>query len=423
MTSSATTKIVKDVILVNQATWEPWFNSIRASVKDHHWRFFDPERFDTFPEPLAPILPLSEQPPVAGIPSAGPSTRSTSAPGTVVKTPAQQAAQETRNERQLEAHYKAVSAYSQLKRDWEKIADAQSKLRDRIQSSVAQHKGSQLDADLSVCQWLQALKASTAPLIETIQQSIRVNYQRFVLVGYSDWPTRGPSNWVAKWEDLMHRAMKYSVTLDNWLNDVVHIWKRVPALSNYFFTVSTHIIQHKAHEYTVASVASDINRQWEFEKQGDNVKVSKPKTTRSAFTTQEASLVEEADEPATESTKTTEKSSKKKRGNGKRKRSTEDFAQGSSTNVSAATTTTSSSVAPYPQKQNKTDKCNACGGTGHKFSRCYLVRETPDKDWVDREVFDNNMKVPSFRKRVEKVRSAAKQAKSAAKIFQKADKE
>lgn len=150
---------------------------------------------------------------------------------------------------------------------------------------MAQHKGFQLDTDLSVCQWLQALKASTAPPVETIKQSIRTGYQQFILIGYSDWPTGGLSNWVSKWEDLMHRAQKYSVTFDNWLDNVILIWKRVPALSNYFFTISTHIIQHKAYNYTVASVASNINRQWELEKQRDNVKVSKPKTTRSAFTT------------------------------------------------------------------------------------------------------------------------------------------
>ena len=387
-------------------------------MKDHHWRFFDPERFDTFPEPLAPILPLSEQPPVAGIPSAGPSTRSTSAPGTVVKTPAQQAAQETRNERQLEAHYKAVSAYSQLKRDWEKIADAQSKLRDRIQSSVAQHKGSQLDADLSVHQWLQALKASTAPPIETIQQSIRVDYQRFVLVGYSDWPTGGPSNWVAKWEGLMHRAMKYSVTLDNWLNDVVYIWKQVPALSNYFFTVSTHIIQHKAHEYTVALVVSDINRQWELKKQGDNVKVSKPKTIRSAFITQEATLGKDDEPAATKATNASKKSSKK---NKKRKRSSGRPSASSANVVAAAVPASSlSTFSNPPRKTQRTEAseqtertegkkpCRACRISYHNFSQCYLVQGRKPKERQDREVFDNNMKVPCFRKKVKEAKAKMK---------------
>ena len=56
----------------------------------------------------------------------------------------------------------------------------------------------------------------------------------------------------------MLKAAKYSVQIDNWLSDVVHIWKRVPALSTHLYMINTHIVQHRAHEYTVASVASDI---------------------------------------------------------------------------------------------------------------------------------------------------------------------
>lgn len=103
--------------------------------------------------------------------------------------------------------------------------------------------------------------ASTASPLETIKQTIRVDYQRFVLVGYSDWPAGGPSNWVSRWKDLMLRAAKYSVQIDNWLSDVVHIWKRVPSLSSHFYMVNTHIVQRRVQEYTVASIASDINRQ------------------------------------------------------------------------------------------------------------------------------------------------------------------
>ena len=282
---------------------------------------------------------------------------------------------------------------------------------------MAQHKGSQLDADLSVRQWLQVLKASTAPPVETIQQSIRVNYQFFVLVGYSDWPTGGPSNWVAKWEDLMHRAQKYSVTLNNWLNDVVHIWKRVPALLNYFFTVSTHIIQHRANYYTVALVASDINQQWELEKQRNNVKVSKPKTTRSAFTTQEATLGD-ADEPAAKA-ETTNASKKSLKKNKKRKRTSKKFSA-SSANVAAAAVLASSSSTSLnpPRKTQRTEAnkqttdgkkpCKACGIPYHNFSQCYLVQGKKPKAGQDRKVFDNNMKVPQFRKKVEEARAKMK---------------
>ena len=193
----------------------------------------------------------------------------------------------------------------------------------------------------------------------------------------------------------MHRAQKYSVTLDNWLSDVVHIWKRVPALSNYFFTVSTHIIQHKAHDYTVASVASDINRQWELEKQRDNVKVSKPKTTRSAFTTQEATGTgDDANKPAAaEPNKSTEKT-KKKKTNGKRKRGNENLLSSASNVAAAATTTSSASLSNLAKKPRR--HCTACGVDSHNFSKCYLVIEEPGKDFVNRETFDNNMKVPFF---------------------------
>ena len=159
------------------------------------------------------------------------------------------------------------------------------------------------------------------------------------------------------------------------------------------------------------------------------MKVSKPRTTRSAFTTQEATLGGETDKPATaegnEPSKKSNENSKKKSNRKRKQSSNNNSAQNTSANVAASATTTSSSGPGGPpdslnqnpaQKRNKTDKCTACGGTGHKFSRCYLVRETSDKEWVDWEVFDNNMKVASFRKRVEEVRSAAK-------VFKKANKE
>ena len=187
MTSSSNTKVIKDVILSDESTWKPWYNVIKASA-EQYWRYFDPEDFHTFPEPFALVQPLPELLPVAGVPlaTAGPSTRSTPAPGTVTETPAQQAARELRNKKQLEVFFKDHNLYNQQKRDWEKVAGAQSKLRDRIQSSVAQHNASMLDADLSVRQWLQTLKASTALPLATLQRSLKVEYQRFILVGYSD---------------------------------------------------------------------------------------------------------------------------------------------------------------------------------------------------------------------------------------------
>ena len=122
-------KVIKDVILSDESNWEPWYNVIKASV-EQYWRYFDPEGFDTFFEPLAPAQPLPELPPVAGKATAGPSTRSTPAPGTVIETPTQQAARELRNKEQLEVFFKDHNLFNQQKRNWENVAGAQSKLRD-----------------------------------------------------------------------------------------------------------------------------------------------------------------------------------------------------------------------------------------------------------------------------------------------------
>ena len=187
------------------------------------------------------------------------------------------------------------------------------------------------------------------------------------------------------------------------------IWRPVPALTGYFDTVETRIIEQEADRYTVASISAALKYHWDRVQEGRVVKRAKPKTTRSAFTTQQATLGEDAEPAAAEANKPSEKpneKSSKKKGSGKRKRSNEN----SSINVAAATSSSgpqsSSSSSTNPQKQSKL-KCNACGGMGHKFTRCFLVRGE-EKDWVDREISDSNMKVPSFRKRVEDVRSATK---------------
>ena len=54
--------------------------------------------------------------------------------------------------------------------------------------------------------------------------------------------------------------------------------------------------------------------------------------------------------------------------------------------------------------------CSACGGTSHSFTRCYLV-QGQDKDWIsnkNREAFRSNMKVATFKRRVDDFRASQK---------------
>ena len=136
------------------------------------------------------------------------------------------------------------------------------------------------------------------------------------------------------------------------------------------------------------------------------MKVSKPKTTRSAFTAQKATTGDDADKPAAAELNKSSEKTKKKKGSTKRKRTNDsnprinksNLPASSASNVAAAATTSSSGASTENQSKKPRRHCTACGVDGHNFSKCYLVIEEPSKDLVNRETFDNNMKVPSFRK-------------------------
>ena len=180
------------------------------------------------------------------------------------------------------------------------------------------------------------------------------------------------------------------------------IWRPVPALTGYFDTLERQVIEQKSGKYTVESISAALKYNWDRVQEGTVVKRAKPKTTRSAFTTQEA--VEDANEPAaaSETHKSSEKSKKKR--SGKRKRTNDKSSASPASNIAAATSTSEAS-----SKRTKQYHCTACGGDRHTYDRCYFVLgEDGDKDWLDRGTFDNNMKVPSFKKKVESYRSALK---------------
>lgn len=191
----------------------------------------------------------------------------------------------------------------------------------------------------------------------------------------------------------MNRAKRYNVFFDNWLTDVSSIWRPVPALTGYFDDVKNQIIEQEAGRYTVASVSSALKYHWDRVQEGSVVKQAKPKTTRLAFTTQEA-IEEETNEPAAAAKANKSSSPKKlnakpkKKANRKRKRSFNN-AQNTSANVAAVTSTSSgppnstNQNTTYLQNQNATKECTACGKIGHVFTRCWLVRGEKDKDWVD----------------------------------------
>ena len=171
------------------------------------------------------------------------------------------------------------------KKEWEYYHAIQTKLRDKIQATVAKQKAARLRANLPVRTWLKDLKASSAPPEATTKRSISVEYHRLMNIGFTEWPTGGPGAWLAIWENLICWAERFDVTLENWLNDVSLVWQRVPGVAGYFDEVERKVVQGKHYKYSPTDISAAIQQYWERRREGTILKFVKPKATRSAFTT------------------------------------------------------------------------------------------------------------------------------------------
>ncbi len=185
-------------------------------MPDYLWKYFDPDGDTVFVDPIPPVEPVIEAPPEATATTSGPTTRSSQPP----ETPEHRAGRELRYKEDMDMYFKRHIIYRDAKKEWEYYHDVQTKLRDKIQATVAKQKAAKFRANLPVRTWLKDLKASSAPTEAAIKRSISVEYHRLMNIGLTEWPTGGPSVWLAKWEDLICRAEQFNVTLENWLTGV-----------------------------------------------------------------------------------------------------------------------------------------------------------------------------------------------------------
>ena len=420
---------VKDILLSDQSTWDGWYENIKGSVPDYLWKYFDPDNDAVFVEPVAPVEPAMELPPPAAPPASGPATRNNQPQG---ETPEQRASRELRYKEGMDMYFKRHTIYRDDKKEWEYYHAIQTKLRDKIQATVAKQKAAKLRAHLPVRTWLQDLRASSAPPEATTKRSISVEYHRLMNIGLTEWPTGGPGAWLAKWEDLICRAEQFNMTLENWLTDVSSVWQRVPGVAGYFDEVERRVVQGKTDKYTPADISAAIQQYWERRREGTVLKFPKPKATRSAFATgvtfdnEEASDIgDTAVTPTTITKKSPLSDTNTKNRNKRRKNNREAGRNNKNTSQPRTYSHRNRSRSPipetrtHPRRANRTEKrdakqgrepCSACGGVSHSFTRCYLVLGQ-DKDWIpeeNRETFRSNMEVASFKKRVDDFRTSQK---------------
>ncbi|MCJ1347915.1 hypothetical protein MMC31_006145 [Peltigera leucophlebia] len=223
-------------------------------------------------------------------------------------------------------------------------------------------------------------------------------------------PTSGPTtrNSQPPGETPEHRAgceSKYKEDMD------ISVWQRVPGVAGYFDEVEQKVVQGKQHKYLLSDITF---------------------ATGVTFDGKEASNVEDTAATATAATKelkpadTTMKNknkNKRKKNNREGRNNNSITSQNQSQPRGQSQRDRSCSpvpeTRPHPRRANWAEKrdgkqvrelCLACGGTSHSFTRCYLV-QGQDKDWIpneNRETFRSNMKVATFKRRVDDFKASQK---------------
>lgn len=126
--------LVKDILLSDQSTWDGWCENIKGSVPDYLWKYFDLDNDAVFVDPVAPVESVMEPPPPAPPPAPGPATRNNQPLG---ETPEQQTSCELRYKESMDMYFKRHTIYRNAKKEWEYYHAVQTKLRDKIQGTVA----------------------------------------------------------------------------------------------------------------------------------------------------------------------------------------------------------------------------------------------------------------------------------------------
>ncbi len=254
--------------------------------------------------------------------------------------------------------------------------------------------------------------------VETLRLNIQLDDRKLMRNTHLDWPSFGPTLWLAKWDKLINKAERYEENLRTWLRDVCLVREQVADLIVYFSNIKLIIRKHTTGKYTPPEISSSIHFHWDHRKQRSTLKpVSKPKTTRSAFAIQGVTLnreeVPNASDPPdvtetgaviAEKPKTPSKKNKDRK-NQKDNRGRNNSNQSSSRDRDSS----NRSRSPGPDRttnRRKREPCTGCGGLSHNFSKCYLALGQ-DSDLITdeaRKKFQNNMKAASFRKRVDDLR-------------------
>ncbi len=103
--------------------------------------------------------------------------------------------------------------------------------------------------------------------VEILRLNIQLEYRKLMENTHLDWPSGGPTLWLARWEKLINKTERYQENLPTWLRDICLVFKQVQDLIVYFSNIKLRIREYTTAEYKSTEISSLIHFHWEHQKQ------------------------------------------------------------------------------------------------------------------------------------------------------------
>ncbi len=174
-------KVKTNVVILSEPTsWDQCYEDTKASLPSQMWKYLDPDSDSPLIEPVEPLMLVDKSSPDGN------------------ESPQVRNARITRKQRYEDVYFKQFPVLREHKRKWDRYHEVDTKLKDRIQSTVAPKKKATMRTIYPVRQWLTVLRDSTALPVKTLILNIQLEYRKPMGNTHLDWPSGSPTLWLAK---------------------------------------------------------------------------------------------------------------------------------------------------------------------------------------------------------------------------------
>jgi hypothetical protein len=368
-----------EVLLNGPETYHDWFSMITGSFPKDLWKYVDPERDNEFEIPEAPTFDQ-------------------------IREGAESFRDLNAGERTQWSNLK--SSFKHEESNYHRYLSEETKLRNRIFSTVGEAKRSLLRADKTLRSWIVNIQTASKPTDDQMKDHIRTRHRSLLGSKYTEWPKAGPEKWLTEWLRLMGDCERWHPALHGeWAVDFNLAWGEVPGAKWVCHKLVDARRNGQMELWDIYRAARELRQDWEDESSRTGMKnAGKGKTTRSTFGTFPKFDGKGADTPPDEHRETETPQPLADTTIVERSRNR------SASRKRAGTGSTQKEGETRGQKKSQR-KCWGCGGPHIDFKCPLITNYNPFKTKIQtewKETFDKKMTDRTFEKKVELIRDANK---------------